>query len=75
MPRKNNNAGQPNRQAQAARRTERVHTNKKHHRYEGTKNKMVLGPLSEHLINTGKPEGELVESVQFRVTTKEMVAA
>ena len=62
MARKNNNAGQPNRVAQVSRRRKRVKTLRDH---KG--NRMVLGPLSDHLIKTDKPTGELVETTRVLV--------
>lgn len=44
MPRKNNNAGQPNRSAQIARRADRRVRNEQH--------KKVHGPSSEFLLRT-----------------------
>ena len=67
MPRRNNNAGQPNRVAQTGRRSTRLAESKKHRGREHHRSRAVLGPLSEHLINTGKPQGELVEGTRYKV--------
>jgi len=83
MARKNANAGQPNRAAQVERRKKtRVHLELHTDFRRSGRNRsdvsscgptdlrydrVVLGPLSEHLTPSKKPHGELVERVHFEV--------